>query len=345
MSPVPSLVQTTETRTSSLSDVSQILGSTWKYREGKEKAETPPHRPTMLALGSGSFSCLQKQWCPLLQWVGCDIWLRASYLDVVVQLSLWSMLMTLTHTCRAEEIRGRPGENRIWTQQKNIYIQWIAVTPQSPSVFLLACHTASKNPSYSAGFCPLGQGSKGTQHRILILLRCSSVDCTFQTYSIKAPPGSQPNLPLLCSLTGTRISTEAHLPRAAIFDLLIYFEYIVPLAHPTLPSKDTRPLHFSDYFIFCILLPQVLGWGLDNRLDPNWLTKASHLLDMAFREIDSLKCQCCVTFSSGFQACLAWKSTLISGLTDPFSRNSGTEYPSQLLWRQTFPWPCAWYHV
>lgn len=152
--------------------------------------------------------------------------------------------MSLTHACRVEEIRGRPGENDIRTPQKDIYIQRIAVTPQSPSVFILACHTTSKNPSYSAGFCPLGQGSKGTQHCILILLPCSSDDCTFQTYSMKAPPGSQPNLALLCSLTGTRISTEAHLPRAAIFDLLIYFEYIVPLAHPTLPSEDTRPLHF-----------------------------------------------------------------------------------------------------
>lgn len=81
MSPVPSLVQTTETRTSSLSDVSQILGSTWRYREGKEKAEMTTHCPTVLAWGSGSSSCLWKPWCPFLEWVGSDIWLRASYLD------------------------------------------------------------------------------------------------------------------------------------------------------------------------------------------------------------------------------------------------------------------------
>lgn len=99
---------------------------------------------------------------------------------------------------------------------------------------------------------------------------------------------------------GTRISTETHLPSAGIFDLLIYFEYVVPLAHLTPPSKGTRPLHFSDDFILCTPLPQAIGQGSDDGLDPKWLTKASHLLGMAFREIDSQRCQCCIAFSSSF---------------------------------------------
>lgn len=127
---------------------------------------------------------------------------------------------------------------------------------------------------------------------------------------------------------GTRISTETHLPRAGIFDLLIYFEYIVLLAHPPFPSEDTRPLHFSDDFIRRTPLPQAIGREWDDGLDTNWLTKASHLLGMAFREIDSLKCQCCITFSSGFQACRE-RHHHISGLIDPFGSNSGTEHPSQ----------------
>lgn len=60
---------------------------------------------------------------PLLEWGGCDIWLKVFYLDAVVETSLLNIQMSLTHFYWDKEIRKAWGKWSLNRVKRDIYIE------------------------------------------------------------------------------------------------------------------------------------------------------------------------------------------------------------------------------